>query len=124
MWYLFPNSVMLWTFMIFFINDAKMFGLIKSLENNAIFIGLFLVAIIFLWKAKPRKRGQKARAIAYNVAVLPFVFINMIFMSKTMSSSVIHEEGIAYLTPMLYSPIIFIIVFSIVWLILFFQEKP
>ena len=111
--YSFPNFIILWTFLIFLQQDSISYGLATAIGNNLAFIILLLVLVYYFYGKVPNTRTDKARSIAFNVAMLPLLFINIIFMSKVISGDSIGSSGLAYLLPMIYSPVIFIAVWAI-----------
>ena len=117
--YTFANLIILWTFLIFFQQDCLLVGLEQSIGNNLAFILVFATLAYYFYGKKPTTRTGKARAIAFNIAVLPLLFINIVFMPKVFLGESIGSSGMAYLLPMIYSPGIFIVV----WFIAYFFVK-
>ena len=111
--YSFPNLIILWTFLIFLQQDSLSHGLVTAIGNNLVFIILLLALVYYFYGKVPNTRTGKVRAIAFNVAMLPLLFINIIFMPKVISGDPIGSNGLAYLLPMIYSPVIFIVVWAI-----------
>ena len=99
-----------------------MLGFWDSFGNNFAFILLFLGLAYYFYGRKPTTRIGKARAIAFNISILPLLFINLAFIPQVLSGKSIGSSGMAYLLPMIYSPGIFILVWIIAYF--FIQNKP
>ena len=120
--YTFANLIILWTFLIFFQQDILTVGLSKSIGNNLAFIVLFAALAYYFYGKKPKTRTGKARALAFNVSMLPLLIINSVFMPKVFLGESIGSSGMAYLLPMIYSPGIFIFVWFVAYF--FMKETP
>jgi len=70
------------------------------------------------YKNKPSSNREKASAVAWNFAVLPLVLINSMFLPYILEGKWIGASGMAYLLPIIYSPIIYVVVFLLSYLYL------
>jgi len=103
--------VIAWTMLIF---------LSQSFETVS-----FIILIVSLVATKeyynaPIKNGaySKASYIASNVALLPLVFVNIALTPTVFLGDKIGGAGMGYLLPMIYSPIIYVVVFIFSYLYL------
>jgi len=121
--YTFPNLIVAWAFLFFFIQD---FFQSDSIHTNGIIIDLIFIAIfIFIairyYKKTPNSLKESAYIISYNISILPLLVINISTLPYFFKS--IGSAGLIYLIPIIYSPIIFIISFVIVYLIKKYKQK-
>ncbi len=121
--YTFPNLIVAWAFLFFFIQD---FFQSDSIHTNGIIIDLIFIAIfIFIairyYKKTPNSLKESAYIISYNISILPLLVINIGTLPYFFKS--IGSAGLIYLIPIIYSPIIFIISFVIVYLIKKYKQK-
>jgi len=113
--YTFPALVIVWTML--------------TLLSQGFEVPSFVIMIIFLFVAKkyyrekPKTNKDKASAIALNFAVLPLILINGIFLPYLLQGKRIGESGMAYLLPMIYSPIIYLVIFAISFIVLWRMNK-
>ena len=113
--YTFPALVMVWTML--------------TLLSQGFEVPSFVIMIIFLFVAKkyynekPKVNRDKASAIALNFAVLPLILINGVFLPYILQGKRIGEFGMAYVLPMIYSPIIYLIIFGISFIVLWKKNK-
>jgi len=112
----------MWTFLIFLQQDSYSHGFITALGNNILFIVLFGGLAYTYYGKVTKTKNIKARAIALNIAILPLAFINILFMPKVIVGDKIGESGMAYLLPMIYSPMIFIIVWIIAYIFISYKK--
>ena len=103
--------VIAWTMVIFLFQGFEI--------QTFIILIVSLVAIKHYYNA-PLNKGAyaKASAIALNVALLPLIFINIIFTPYIFTGKRIGEVGLAYVLPMIYSPIIYLFILTIAYLYL------
>lgn len=121
--YTFPNLIVAWTFLFFFIQDFFQSDIIhtNAIIIDLIFIAIFIFIAIRYYKKTPNSLKESAYIISYNISILPLLVINigtLPYFFKSMGSS-----GLIYLIPMIYSPIIFVVSFIIVYLIKKYKEK-
>ena len=121
--YTFPNLIVAWAFLFFLVQDIF---LLHSVFNMAIIIDLIFIAIFLSlaiknYKKIPKSIRESALIISYNVSVLPLLLINITTFPYFFKS--IGASGLIYLLPLIYSPIIFIVSFIVVYLIKYFKQK-
>ena len=121
--YTFPNLIVAWTFLFFLIQD---FFISDTIHTNAIitdltFIAIFIFIAIRYYKKTPNSLKESAYIISYNISILPLLVINISTLPYFFKS--IGSSGLIYLIPMIYSPILFIISFIIVYLVKKYKQK-
>ena len=121
--YTFPNLIVAWTFLFFLIQDFFLFHTIfnEGIIKDLIFLAIFIFIAKKYYKTTPKSIGASSFIISYNLSVIPLLIINIStfsYLFKSMGSA-----GIIYLVPMLYSPIIFILSFIIIYLVKSYKHK-
>jgi len=115
--YTVPNLIVAWTFLIFLLQD---FFLFQTIFDMAILWDLIILALfIFIakkyYKKTPQSIVASAFIIAYNLAVVPLLIVNLLTIPYLFTS--MGASGMIFLFPMIYSPNIFIVSFVIVYVI-------
>lgn len=67
------------------------------------------------YKKTPKTIGASAFIIAYNLAVVPLLIVNVLTLPYLVKS--IGSDGMIYLAPILYSPIILALSFAVIYLV-------
>ena len=121
--YTFPNLIVAWSFLFFLIQDFFLSGTIYTNATiiDATFIAVFIFIAIKYYKKTPSSLKESAYIISYNISILPLLIINISTLPYFFKS--IGSSGLIYLIPMIYSPIIFVVSFIIVYLIKKYKEK-
>jgi len=102
--YTVPNLIIAWTMLFFFVNDTASGKVI----DTVIFIIFILIAKKYYGK-KPKTIWDRSSAIAFNLAILPLLIVNIMTFPYFISGQSIGASGMIYLLPMIYSPPIYVI---------------
>ena len=121
--YTFPNLIVAWTSLFFLIQDFFLLQTILSMAiiKDLIFLAIFIFIAKKYYKKTPQSIGASAFIISYTLSLVPLLIINITTFPYFFKS--IGSAGIIYLVPMLYSPIIFILSFIIVYLVKYYKQK-
>ena len=121
--YTFPNLIIAWTFLFFLIQDSFLSEttLSSAIITDLTFIAIFMFIAIKYYKKTPNSLRASASVISYNISIIPLLFINISTLPYFFKS--IGSSGLIYLLPMIYSPIIFIVSFFIIYFIKKYKQK-
>lgn len=114
--YSFPAIVLAWTMLVFILQNPRL--------NSLFEIALL---IVFLWIAKkyynkkPKDIWHKMSGVAYNIAILPLLFINIQILPHVLNGEPLGDAGMVYLLPLIYSPVIYLVSLLIFYIFLWIK---
>ena len=122
--YAFPNLVIAVSIAIYTLcetinSHTSYIGILKS---TAFFIVFLLIAKSH-YKNKPITDGDKAFIISFNLAIIPIVIADVYVVVDFFDGGDFRKSIMAYLLPFIYTPIIFLLSFSILYIWLKLSKK-
>ncbi len=114
--YTFAYLIMVWTAAFFLLQDLySSEHHYYALFIDAILMLIFIAFAIKYYKVRPKSTSASAAAIAYDLAVIPLLLVNL--MSLKCLFKPMNEIGMVYLLPMIYFPPIFVVSFLLILLV-------
>jgi len=89
--------------------------------RNTIFFICFLLIAKSHYKNKPRTAGEKAFILSLNLAIIPLLIADIYVIADLFDGGEFGKSVMAYLLPFIYTPILFLLSFAVIymWLKLF-----
>ena len=123
--YSFPNLIVALSILILTFTEISTHVESKYIElfPRIVFFVIFILLAKQYYKDQPNTIGEKTFIISFNLSIIPLIIANIYVISDFFDGEEFGKSILAYIFPFIYTPIIFLISFVVLFIFFKFVSK-